>query len=73
MTEINLKIDDNYTKCAAIRKLGYDVEKAGNGCMLTSKKYKNIDHYIDVYYPNVNTILLTFKQDLSMAGYKVVA
>jgi len=72
MTVINLEVNSNHEKCEAIRKLGYDIERSGKGCVLTSKKYKNLDQYIDVYYRNVNEVLLTFRQELNVAGYNVV-
>lgn len=71
MTVINLKVDDNYKKCEAIRKIGYDVKRTNYGCVLSCKKYKNLYQVMNVDYHNVNEVLLTLQDDLKLAGYSL--
>lgn len=69
---INLEADDNHKKCEAIKKLGYVIRSTDNSCFLTSKENKNLDQYMNVYFRNINEVLLVFKKELSVAGYDVV-
>ena len=70
---IKLYSDNNHTKCEAIKKLGYNVENYGNTYLITSKKIKNLDQFIDVYYRSINEILFTFQNDLKRIGYTIAA
>lgn len=65
---IDIRKDSNYKKCEAIKKLGYEVKTYGKTCLLTSKKYKNLDQFVDVYYRSPDEVLTTLRKDLAYMG-----
>jgi hypothetical protein len=67
---INIYKDSNYKKCEAIKKLGYEIVNCGKSYVLTSKKNKNLDQFMNVYFRTINEIILAFKKDLYAAGYR---